>query len=260
MAYGYEGLGLFYTVLEKFAKAEKPINTIALKHSLKVGKRLNKCWNFMESLGIICSSNGETFSKELLNFSEMYTIKKEKNKERIKQWREKQQDTKNVTHNEHVRNTPKVNISKVNINKDNINIADEPPKVKSSDFKKEKKPVTETSLHSTCKNFFLDQAKISGKICYWQGREGKSLNQIIDKIKFSIKEHSGLEPTETEISEAFKVIITKLPDWQKEKGYDINTINSGFNRITNEIKSTNSKTGVKTNYADITEMLRGKGR
>ena len=114
MEYGYEGLGLFYTILEKLAKQEKPINTKVLKMQLNVGKKLEKCWNFMESIDIISSNNGETFNKQLLNFSEKYKIKKEKNLERISQWRENQTDSENVTHYKSVRNTPKVNESKVN--------------------------------------------------------------------------------------------------------------------------------------------------
>ena len=68
--YGYEGLGLFYTILEKLAKQEKPIKTSVLKHQLKVGKKLEKCWKFMERLELLSSNNGETFNKQLLNFSE----------------------------------------------------------------------------------------------------------------------------------------------------------------------------------------------
>lgn len=111
--FGYEGLGLFYTVLEKLAKQEKPINTKVLKMQLKVGKKLEKCWNFMESIDIISSNNGETFNKQLLNFSEKYKIKKEKNIERIKQWRDNQQVSENVTHSESVCNASKVNKSKI---------------------------------------------------------------------------------------------------------------------------------------------------
>ena len=114
MEYGYEGLGLFYTILEKLAKQEKPINTKVLKMQLNVGKKLEKCWNFMESIDIISSNNGETFNKQLLNFSEKYKIKKEKNLERISQWRENQIDSENVTRYKSVRNTPKVKESKVN--------------------------------------------------------------------------------------------------------------------------------------------------
>lgn len=111
--FGYEGLGLFYTALEKLALQEKPIKTNVLKSQLNVGKKLEKCWNFMESLGILSSNNGETFSKQLLNFSEKYQIKKEKNKEKIKQWRENQIVKENVTSYEPPCNPPKVNISKV---------------------------------------------------------------------------------------------------------------------------------------------------
>lgn len=115
--YGYEGLGLFYTILERLAAQEKPINTEVLKSQLNVGKRLTQCWNFMESIGIIHSNNGETFNKQLLNVSEKYQIKKQKNSEKIKQWRESEQVTENVTGYEPIRNQSKVNISKVNISK-----------------------------------------------------------------------------------------------------------------------------------------------
>jgi hypothetical protein len=102
--YGYEGLGLFYTVLEKLATQEKPINTTVLKHQLKVGKKLEKCWKFMESLGILSSNNGETFNKQLLNYSEKFKEIREKNKERQNKFRENQQDIKKVTRDKRVSN------------------------------------------------------------------------------------------------------------------------------------------------------------
>ena len=117
MEFGYEGLGLFYTILEKLAKQEKPIKTSVLKMQLNVGKKLEKCWNFMESIDIISSNNGETFNKQLLNFSEKYKIKKEKNLERIKQWRDNQEVTENVTHYESVCNAGKEKKRKENISK-----------------------------------------------------------------------------------------------------------------------------------------------
>jgi hypothetical protein len=120
MEYGYEGLGLFYTILEKLSKQEKPIKTSVLKMQLKVGKKLNKCWNFMESIDIISSNNGETFNKQLLNYSEKYKIKKEKNLKRISQWRENQDVEENVTHYQSVRNADKEKKRKVNISKVNI--------------------------------------------------------------------------------------------------------------------------------------------
>ena len=116
--FGYEGLGLFYTLLEKLAAQEKPIKTNVLKSQLKVGKKLNKCWSFMEEIELISSNNGETFNKQLLNFSGKYAIKKEKNAKRISEWREKQTVTENVTHYEHVCNNDKVKESKVNVIKE----------------------------------------------------------------------------------------------------------------------------------------------
>ena len=115
--YGYEGLGLFYTILEKLAKQEKPIKTSVLKHQLKVGKKLEKCWKFMERLELLSSNNGETFNKQLLNFSEKYQVKKEKNAKRISEWRKNQEDTENVTRYENVSNNSKVKESKVNRSK-----------------------------------------------------------------------------------------------------------------------------------------------
>jgi len=114
--FGYEGLGLFYTALEKLAAQEKPIKTDVLKAQLRVGKKLEKCWKFMESLEILSSNNGETFNKQLLNFSEKYQIKKQKNADRIANFREK---TDSVTHYKNVRNAPKVKVYKVKVNKYN---------------------------------------------------------------------------------------------------------------------------------------------
>jgi hypothetical protein len=116
--FGYEGLGLFYTFLEKIAAQEQPINTDVLKFQLKVGKKLEKCWNFMESIGLLSSNNGETFNKQLLNFAGTYQIKSEKNRKKVAEWREKQKDIKNVTGNEPIRNTPKVKESKVKESKE----------------------------------------------------------------------------------------------------------------------------------------------
>lgn len=117
MEFGYEGLGLFYTLLEKIASQEKPIKTTVLKSQLKVGKKLEKCWKFMEGVELIHSNNGETFNKQLMNFSGKYTIKKDNNAKRVREWRDKQAIEKNVTCYESVRNVPKVKESKVKGNK-----------------------------------------------------------------------------------------------------------------------------------------------
>lgn len=117
--FGYEGLGLFYTILEKIASQEKPIKTHVLKKQLFVGKKLEKCWNFMEEIELIYSNNGETFNENILKFSEKYKIKKEKTKERVANWRENQAVKENVTCYNDVSNGSKVKEIEVKGNKDN---------------------------------------------------------------------------------------------------------------------------------------------
>ena len=119
MAHGYEGLGLFYSILEKLAQQEKPVKTAVLKQQLSVGKKLEKCWSFLESLQLISSNNGETFNDNLLKFSEKYQVSKEKNREKVSQWREKQALKESVTGYVPVRNAPKVKESKVKESKSN---------------------------------------------------------------------------------------------------------------------------------------------
>ena len=114
MEYGYEGLGLFYTFLEKIAIHEKPMDEKVMKSQLKIRKKLEKVWDFMKEIDLISSQNGEVFNINLLNFAENYQIKKEKTRKRVSDWRETQKDKENVTSYERVSNTPKVKLSKVN--------------------------------------------------------------------------------------------------------------------------------------------------
>ena len=112
MEYGYEGLGLYYSILEKLASQEKPIKTEVLKSQLKIGKKLTKCWNAMETIGLIHSSNGETFSMRMMDYCETYKKKNQDSAKRTSEWRKNQKDIKNDTHYESVRNAPKEKESK----------------------------------------------------------------------------------------------------------------------------------------------------
>lgn len=111
--FGYEGIGLFYTILEKLAYQEKPIRTSVLKRQLFVSKKLEKIWSFLEETEMISSKDGETFNENILDYAGKYKIKNAKNAERVSQWREKKNSNNSVTHYEsvtlHVRNADKVN-------------------------------------------------------------------------------------------------------------------------------------------------------
>lgn len=93
MEYGYAGLGLFYTVLEKLTYHERPINTKVLKKQLDVGKKLEKCWAYMEEIGLLVSKNGETFNSRVMEYCETLDEKREKTNERVSKFRNKR--TKN---------------------------------------------------------------------------------------------------------------------------------------------------------------------
>lgn len=224
MEFGYEGVGLFYCILEKIAKQEKPVKTLVLKRQLKVGKKLERCWSYMEEIGLICSSNGDTFNKQLLNFSEKYKIKKESNAKRVSEWREKQLVIENVTHYEHVRNTPKVKESKVKVNNTN-SLIDEVVKTPS---------IYELIIEYWLKEFH--------KGWTFTGQHGKCVKSIITKIKEVLKKGVG-DTSDEKILESFKAICTNLPEWYKDK--DLAIINSKFNEIITEIK--NSKNGQPIN-------------
>jgi len=118
MKYGYEGVGLFYVILEKLAQQEKPVPEIVLKSQLNIKKKLEKVLSFMYEIGVLSIKNGEVFSETLLNFSEKYKIKKEKTRIKVAEWRNNQKDKKNVTDYVPVSNPPKVKLSKVKLSKE----------------------------------------------------------------------------------------------------------------------------------------------
>ena len=118
--HGYEGVGLFYVLQEKLSKHEKPMKTTVLKHQLKVGKKLEKIWKFLEEIELISSNNGETFCEESLNNTEIFKDKNEKTKIRVAKFRENQRLKKEVTRNETESNA--YNLTKPNLTKPKLDI------------------------------------------------------------------------------------------------------------------------------------------
>jgi hypothetical protein len=100
----------------------------------------------MIEIGLISLQNDEVFNGNLLNFAENYQIRKEKNREKIKNWRDNQDNTKNVTSYEPDCNGIKVKESKVNGNTVNIKDYDLPIKNFETDLLNE---FTRTELMAT---------------------------------------------------------------------------------------------------------------
>ena len=235
--FGYEGVGLFYVILEKLAKQEKPVKTAVLKSQLKVGKKLEKCWNFMESIGIISSNNGETFNKQLLNFSEKFLIKKEKTRKKVEEWRKNQEDAENVTSYETKCNPPKDNISKLNKSKLN------------------NKPC-ETSSHAVLKEYFFEfyLKRNDTPFLNWNGKEAKALNDIIKKMT-KLHEEQKIDISPPKIENSIKLMIEKITDQWILDHISMSLLNSKFSEIISNIKAQkngqqNTKSGNQSGVSD----------
>lgn len=239
--FGYEGTGLFHAILEKLAKQEKPVKTDTLKYQLKVGKRLLKCWNFLEEIGLISSNNGETFNKQLLNFSEKYQIKKEKNAKKISEWRKKQEDTESVTGYEPSCNHPKVKKSKVNESKVNLNI---------NEFAEK----TPNSVHSEIIKIYSSwyENLVGVKYKFNGGSDGNAVKSIIAYLKNANSENQ----TDEIIFDSFIYILSKYDTWDEfyKKQLKLSQINSNLTNIIANIngigKSNYSKYGVFAQYKE----------
>ena len=195
--YGYEGLGLFYSILEILSAQEKPVNELVLKSQLNIKKRLEQQLLFMYEIELLSIKNGDVFNENILNFSEKYQIKKEKTRKKISEWREKQRDVKNVTSNEAESNTPKVKLSKVKESKRKLT----PWEIAFNDYKEMRKkirrPLTnkaEVIAINKLNDFSMDkqeQIKILEQSVFnsWQGlfELKKDLNNKPNKINEKIK-------------------------------------------------------------------------
>lgn len=221
--FGYEGLGLFYTTLEKIGKQEKPIKTDVLLSQLRVGKRLKKCWLFIEQIGLISSTNGESFNEQLLNFSEKYQIKKEKTREKVLQWRKKQEYTKNVTSYETVSNPYKVKENKVNINKD-------------KEVKKETDFLAKIISEFQAAYFETFQTEY---MVMNVGKERAAAGKILKLYKTKFPDHKS-EETIAGLKLFFEKCCTVPDDWI-QKNMSLSIIVSKFNEISKLIRNGTQK-------------------
>ncbi len=108
-------------------------------------------------------------------------------------------------------------------------------KVKDKDKEREKE---KNPLHIKLRNQFLEFYENSRHIPYlWSGVDGKSLNEIIKKIKFI-----GKIEDEDQINNIWIAILEKNPDKWINEHLSIAIINSKFNEIVSQIK------GLSGNY------------
>jgi len=221
MQYGYEGVGLFYAALEKIAQQEQPIKTDVLKRQLRVGRRLEKIWLFMESLGILSTKNGETFNENILKFSEKYQIKKQNTKIRVAKFREKQAD---VTCYDRVSNARKDNISKDNIKESTLDDKSSAPPPKNKEANKVSRPLVESFAEwlggapdgDYRLNNLFPARYLAKKIWADVGDGGDVDNDVVIK--------------------QFRGILNRMDDFHKKNATTIAYINKHYQKITNTLK------------------------
>jgi len=254
MGHGYEGLGMFYTMLEKFAKHEKPIRTAVLKMQLHITTpERNKVWKAIEELGLIYSVGGESFNENILNSAKKYHTTNEKNREKVANWREKQ----------------KSNTDEIEVLEDPIDVANDvtgyetvtlpdcnPPKEKKSKENKSKvtaeseEPSVEkaTTLFTKCKKTyeeFYTQKKQTAY--YFQAVDGAKLKSIIKKIEFVIKQqkeatNGGIvveSLNDGMVFDAFNYYITGSHDadqWISDN-FSLSNLDSKFNDLIAKLKN-----------------------
>ena len=93
-----------------------------------------------------------------------------------------------------------------------------------------KVPLPPNPVFVECKRFWLNDFKQGWT---FTGAKGKALKSIITKIKTACK-NSGNEITDILLTETFKMICLRLPEFFKNK--DLEIIDQKFNEIITEIK------------------------
>lgn len=247
--HGYEGVGLFYCILEKLAKKEKAVNTKVLKHQLKVGKKLEKCWKFMEEIELISSNNGETFNENLLNFGESMTEKREKKRKWIQEQRENQNNTNSVDvyrkkKNDTTKTKTETKTKTITIESKDSDGIDSVLPVSSSDFDEEKKgnpekvapkkPPKEPNEYSIVHRIRM-KVQADDPEYKWRPREAAAAKGLADQIFRSRQVALGRDPTDDELMKAFEDFILMLPPRIKTK-WSLAVLDSQYTTIRKEIK------------------------
>lgn len=105
------------------------------------------------------------------------------------------------------------------------------------------------TVFNRCQHIFCDYyTKETGLNYVFQGKEGKALKELIDKI-------SGLinQPTDEVVIASFTAMIQNLPDWYKQNQFSLPVINKKFNEIIASINKNGKgkqQSGISQSYKD----------
>jgi len=93
-------------------------------------------------------------------------------------------------------------------------------------------------FHALCKALFLSEFSPN---YYWEGKDGKALNSLIDKIGYRLRE-AGMDVTEQTMADSLRAILGRAKEdkWIREN-FSVSIINSKFNEITTKPESHHDK-------------------
>lgn len=106
------------------------------------------------------------------------------------------------------------------------------------------------TVFNQCQRLFCDSytKETNGLIYVFEGKDGKALKELIDKLQTIIKTNSSFD-----IVHSFNMLITNLPDWYKQNAFSLSVINKKFNEIIASINKNgkaNERSGISQSYKD----------
>lgn len=119
-------------------------------------------------------------------------------------------------------------------------------KEKEEDGGEKKVDAKPVSVHTQCKDFYIETQTLHNRECNWSGRYASDLKHILEKLTSSFTKNKGKPPNDLELVESFKFLITKLPAWYEDKSLSI--INSSYDSIVNTLKNGSKSTAGKSDF------------
>lgn len=86
---------------------------------------------------------------------------------------------------------------------------------------------------------------------YWEGKDGKATQDLVDKIRFRFRKKHGREPSDEEVVYSFVWFIDNLPEFYSTK-WEMTILSSRFNSIMTDIEAHRGRT---TNQSSLQNKL-----
>jgi len=86
---------------------------------------------------------------------------------------------------------------------------------------------------------------------YWEGKDGKATQDLVDKIRFRFNKKHGREPSDEEVVYSFVWFINNLPEFYSTK-WEMTILSSRFNSIMTDIEANRGRT---TNQSSLQSKL-----